>query len=337
MIETFDAHPRFRGFRIDTGALRVEMIELGGIVTRLEVPDRDGTFGDVLLGCPSIADYTGFHPHFNCLVGRYANRMTNARFVLDGTPRQLDANIPPHHLHGGHAGFGLRQWTGEVDGNAVVFRLTSADGEGGYPGNLVAQARYTFERSQVTLDLIANTDAPTPVSLTSHHYYNLSGVAGTTVHDHEVTVHAAAYLPVTEDLTQSGMIRPVYGTPFDLRATATLGDRLAADDPQIRLAGDGFDHTFVIEGDGFRQAAVVRHPSSGRTLAVATDQPGVQLYTGNTLRALGKHGDRYPVHGGLCLETQQFPDAPNHPNYPDAILRPGKTFRARTAFSFSVT
>ena len=337
MIETFDAHPDFKGFRVDTGSLRAELIELGGTLTRLEVPDRNGAFADVLLGCRTLADYLGPHPHFNCLVGRYANRITNAQFTLDGVTHRLDANIPPHHLHGGRDGFGLRPWQGEVDGDGIVFRLRSASGDGGYPGTLDVKAEYRFAGARVALQIAAIADAPTPVSLTSHHYYNLSGVQGSTVADHEVSVHAAAYLPVSEDLTQLGIVRPVFGTPFDLRIPATLGNAMAADDRQIGLAGNGFDHTFVLAGSGLRLVAEVRHPASGRTLTVATDQPGIQLYTGNTLSALGKHGRPYPVHGGLCLETQQFPDAPNHPNYPNAILRPGERFRARTEFEFSVT
>ncbi len=335
MVETFEAHSDFKGFRVDTGALRAELLEHGGIVSRIEVPDRDGHFADVLLGCPSIAAYAGFHPHFNCLVGRYANRMTGARFSLDGKTYELDANIPPHHLHGGRQGFGLKKWLGTMEQNAVVFRLTSPSGEAGYPGNLAVEARYTFRGASITLDLTATTDAATPVSLTSHHYYNLGGVQGTTVHDHEVSINASAYLPVTAELTQSGVVQPVYGTPFDLREPVVLGDAMTLDDPQIRLAGGGFDHTFVVAGTGLRSAAHVRHPPSGRALRVETDQPGVQLYTGNTLSAIGKHGERYPLHGGLCLETQQFPDAPNHPNYPNAVLRPGRTFRARTVFTFS--
>ena len=333
-IETFAAHPDFEGYRVDTGSLRAELIELGGTVTRLEVPARDGTFADVLLGCPTVADYRGFHPHFNCLVGRYANRMTNAEFTLDGVTHGLDANIPPHHLHGGRAGFGVRRWKGSVYGDGVVFRLTSTSGDGGYPGTLDVMAEYRLAGARMSLEITAATDAPTPVSLTSHHYYNLSGVPGSTITDHEVAIHAAAYLPVSEDLTQLGIVRPVFATPFDLRRPVTLGEAMAADDPQIRMAGDGFDHTFVVAGRGLRPAAEVRHAASGRTLMVTTDQPGIQLYTGNTLSALGKHGRRYPVHGGLCLETQQFPDAPNHPNYPNAILRPGERFRARTEFEF---
>ena len=338
MIEAFAAHPSFRGFRIDTGVLRVELIELGGIVARIETPDRQGRWANLLLGCPTVADYLGFHPHFNCLVGRYANRMTNARFVLDGRTYGLDANLPPHHLHGGTGGFGTRRWEGAIDGDGVALRLLSPAGEAGYPGNLLVLARYGFAGSRIRLDFAATTDAPTPVSLTAHHYYNLSGAVGT-VADHEIAVSADAFLPVSDDLTQLGEIRSVDGTPFDLRQPRRLAEAMAAPDEQMRLAGGGFDHTFVLRppaGAGLRKAAVVRHPASGRILEVATDQPGMQLYTGNTLHEAGRHGRRYPQYGGLCLETQQFPDAPNHPCYPSAILRPGETFRASTEFAFSV-
>ena len=335
MVEPFPAHPRFGGFRVDTGALRAELIEHGGVVTRIEVPDRSGQWANVLLGCPAIADYLRPHPHFNCLVGRYANRMTNARFVLDGRTYTLDANLPPHHLHGGTAGFGHQRWAGAIDGDAVVFNLRSTAGEAGYPGTLEVEARYRFAGANIRLDFTATTDAPTPVSLTSHHYYNLSGAVGT-VADHEVAIAAAAFLPVSDHLTQLGEQRPVAGTPFDLREPRPLAVPMAAPDAQMRLAGGGFDHTFVLAGAGLRHAAFVRHPASGRTLQIATDQPGVQLYTGNTLHEWQCGGRRYPQHGALCLETQQFPDAPNQPAYPNAILRPGEIFRASTEFAFGV-
>lgn len=339
MIETFDAHPDFKGFRVHTGALRAELIELGGIVTRLEVPDRDGVYRNVLLGCPAISDYLDFHPHFNCLVGRYANRMTGARCTVDRVTHHLDANIPPHHLHGGRDGFATRVWQGAAHGDTVELRLVSEDGDCGYPGLLTVVARYRFGDAVVGLTFAAQTNAPTPVSLTSHHYYNLSGSAeqGATVADHQLSINADAFLPVSEELTQLGEIRSVAGTPFDLRETVTLADAMASADAQMRLANGGFDHTFVVRDEGFRQAAKVRHPPSGRTLTVSTDQPGMQLYTGNALHEWGRHGRRYPSHGGLCLETQQFPDAPNHAAYPDATLRPGQTFVAHTEFAFSVT
>jgi len=336
LVEVFQAHPDFLGFRFDTGELIAEVIELGGIVTKIEVPDRAGDFANVLLGCPAIADYLDAHPHFNCLVGRYANRMTNARFELDGVTYQLDANLPPHHLHGGHAGFGLRRWTGTAEHDGVSLKLESPDGEAGYPGQLTVEARYRFKGSTIGLEFHAVTDAPTPVSLSSHHYYNLSGVAGTTIDDHEVVIDADAFLPVSSALTQLGEIRSVSGTPFDLRRRAVLGDVFRDADDQMRLADGGFDHTFVLKA-GFERAAMLRHPDSGRTLTVTTDQPGVQFYTANTLHTAGRHGRRYPQRGAFCLETQQFPDAPNHPSYPDAVVRPNQPFTARTVFSFGVS
>lgn len=335
LIEVFQAHPDFLGFRVDTGELTAEVIELGGIVTKIEVPDRRGDFANVLLGCPAIADYLDPHPHFNCLVGRYANRMTDARFELDGVAYQLDANLPPHHLHGGYAGFGLRQWTGAALDDGVSLKLESADGDAGYPGNLTVEARYRFKGSDISLEFHAATDAPTPVSLSSHHYYNLSGIPGTTVGDHEVVIAADAFLPVSSALTQLGEIRSVSGTPFDLRRRVILRDAFRAADAQMQLAEGGFDHTFVLK-PGFQRAAVVRHPGSGRTLTVTTDQPGVQFYTANTLHTAGRHGRRYPQRGAFCLETQQFPDAPNHAGYPNAIVRPERPFTARTVFSFGV-
>ena len=336
MVETFDAHASFKGFRVDTGRVRAELIEVGGIVARLEVPDREGRFGNVLLGCPRLADYLGPHPHFNCLVGRYANRMTNARFMLDGAEYVLDANIPPHHLHGGAGGFGARRWAGEATPDGVVFRLRSADGDGGYPGNLQVDARYAFHGDRMTLEFEAGADAPTPVSLTFHPYFNLSAEPGATVADHEVMIDADAFLPVSEALTQLGETRPVAGTPFDLRRPRRLADVFDAADAQMALADGGFDHTFAIAGAGLRRAAVVHHPMSGRELTVSTDQPGMQFYTANTLHTAPGRGRRHPRRGALCLETQQFPDAPNHAAYPDAILRPGEVFRARTEFAFAV-
>ena len=337
-ITPFQANPRFRGFRIETSELRAELIELGGIVTRIEVPDRHGAWANVLLGCPTIADYLEPHPHFNCLVGRYANRMTQAQFFLDGKTWHLDANVPPHHLHGGSNGFGTRFWTGRIEDDAVVFNLVSPDGDCGYPGTLQAQARYRFSAACIALDIEATTDAPTPVSITSHHYYNLSGRIGA-IADHVVAINADSFLPVSEQLTQLGEIRPVAGTSFDLRQPTRIGVAMADPDAQMRLAGGGFDHTFAInDGAGaMRHAATVHHPPSGRTLTIATDQPGMQFYTCNTLHEAAPHGARYPKFGGLCLETQQFPDAPNHPNYPNTILRPGDTFHARTEFAFSTS
>ena len=336
-IDAFDAHPKFRGFRLATAVLRVTIIEHGGTITSIEAPDRDDEFANVLLGCPTLGGYLGHHPHFNCLVGRYANRIAGARFELDGEVHELDANIPPHQLHGGRRGFGVRHWQGSVEDEAVVLRLTSEDGDGGYPGTLEVVARCSLVDSRLALDFEAVADAPTPVSLTSHGYFNLCGNPASTVADHEVAIAASRYLPVSEELLQLGELQAVGGTPFDLRQGVVLGERLFLEDVQLQRAG-GFDHTFVIDGEGMREAAQVYHPGSGRTLAVHTDQPGVQLYTGNTLDEFSADGVPYTRHGALCLETQQFPDAPNHGAYlrhcPRAILRPGEVWRASTSFAF---
>lgn len=319
--------------RDDDSAIRVHLIDYGATVTNIWCADRDGKAGDVLLGCPEPEDHAKPHPHFNCIVGRYANRITNAQFELDGVLYKLDANIPPHQLHGGSQGFANRLWSGAKQGNTVKFDLNSADGDAGFPGEVTVTATYTLNGPVLRLELSATTSKPTPISLTAHHYFNLSAQHGTSVRDHEISINADHYLPVSEGLTQLGRIDDVTNTPFDLRRQTPLGIRLHDSHPQIQLAG-GFDHTFALNDSGLRDAAHVYEPNSGRQCTVRTDQPGVQLYTCNTLDANGKDGVRYGKHQGLCLETQQFPDAPNHDNYPDAVLRPGEIWRAVTEYEF---
>ena len=317
----------------DASRIRVHLIDYGATVTNIWCADRDGNVGDVLLGCPTPEDHAKPHPHFNCIVGRYANRITNAQFELDGVRYQLDANIPPHQLHGGRHGFANRLWTGVKDGNSVTFELISADGDSGFPGEVSVSATYKLNGSVLRLELSAKTNKPTPISLTAHHYFNLSGQHGSHIGDHEISINADHYLPVSDGLTQLGRIDEVTNTPFDLRRQIPLRERLDDNHPQIQLA-DGFDHTFALNGTGLRDTAQVYDPSSGRYCTVRTDQPGVQLYTCNTLDARGKNGVHYRKHQGLCLETQQFPDAPNHANYPDAILRPGEVWRGITEYEF---
>ena len=309
-------------------------MEYGATVTNLWCSDREGNISDVLLGCPTPQHHLKPHPHFNCIVGRYANRITNAKFRLDGRTYYLAANIPPHHLHGGTEGFANRVWRGTQEVGRVIFRLDSRDGEQGYPGNLFTSAIYSLHGNTLRLEINATTDAPTPVSLSAHHYFNLSGKQGTSINDHRLTLNADHYLPVSEQLTQLGQIEPVSGSVFDLRSDIRLAEVLNSTHPQIRLAG-GVDHNFVVNGEGLRQVAQAYHPESGRQLTVSSNQPGVQLYTSNTLHAFGKNLARYENHQGFCLETQQFPDAPNHSNYPDAILRPDETYHAVTEYELS--
>ena len=313
--------------------MEVDLIDHGATVTRILTPDRRGSLADVLLGCPTPEDYLRPHPHFNCLVGRYANRITDARFQLDGILYELDANVPPHHLHGGKHAFGLRRWSSEAIDQGVRFTLISPDGEGGYPGELDVVAEYTLHGMTLGLRYSATTTRPTPISLSSHHYYNLSGIQGSAIDDHQISINAAAFLPVSAELTQLGRIESVTNTPFDLQNTTRIGDRLGSTHEQIQPLG-GFDHAFVITGQELREAAHIIDPYSGRSLTVRTDQPSMQLYTTNTLRAQGKEGIVYQPHQGICLETQQFPDAPNQKNYPDPILRPGEIYTATTEFVF---
>ena len=315
--------------------LRVELIDYGATVTSILAPDRDGVFGDVLLGCPTPLDYLNPHPHFNCLVGRFANRMTQARFRLNGEEYRLEPNIPPHHLHGGSQCFANRLWSSHPIEDGVSFSLTSEDGDAGYPGKLEVVAEYRLLESALDLRIHAETTRPTPVSLTAHHYFNLSGAVEPNAHEHILQLNADHYLPVSEDLTQIGQIEPVANSPFDLRKPTRLGEPLLSDHPQIQLA-EGVDHSFVINGDGMRECAILTEPQSGRQLTVITDQPAVQLYTTNSLRSRGKQGVRYSPHDGICLETQQFPDAPNHENYPNAILNPGEIYEAHTRFEFGI-
>lgn len=314
-------------------SISAQFIEYGATLVSLFVPDRRGNTADVLLGCAKPEDHALFHPHFNCIVGRYANRITNATFELDGESYQLETNVPPHILHSGKNGVANRIWSSRSVQNGIQFRIHSEDGDAGFPGRVEIVSTYTLVDQTLKLELEATTSRPTPVSLTSHHYYNLSGIQGSSIADHRIQMNADAYCPVSSSLTQLGRVEPVEDTPFDLRQLTRLGDRLEDGDEQIQLAG-GFDHNFVINGCGTRVVAKVVEPTSGRVLIVKSNQPGVQLYTSNTLNAEGKNGVRYTKHQGFCLETQQFPDAPNHSTYPDAILRPGQRFYAVTEFSF---
>ncbi len=334
MVSTKSVGNQYGLHNADT-TIRARFIDYGATVTNLWCVDRHGQVGDVLLGCPTPQDYVKPHPHFNCLIGRYANRMTNAQFSLDGVQHQLEANIPPHQLHGGKQGFANRLWIGRRNGNTVQFELTSVDGDAGFPGEVKVVAIYTLEGHTLRLDMSATTTKPTPISLTAHHYFNLSTKQSSHIGDHELMINANKYLPVSNQLTQLGRIEDVLDTPFDFRSGTDLASRLQASHPQVQLA-DGIDHTFVIHGTGFREAATVYHRPSGRKLTVHTDQPAMQLYTCNTLDAAGKDGVRYAKHQGLCLETQQFPDAPNHRHYPSAILRPGEVWRGSTAYTFEV-
>jgi aldose 1-epimerase len=336
-------------------------ITYGGIITSLLVPDRDGALGDVVLGFDRLDPYLAGTPYIGSIVGRYGNRIAHGRFQVDGTTRVLARNAGAHHLHGGNVGFDQVLWSGEpfdgAGGVGVVFTYTSPDGEEGYPGTLSAGVTYTLtDQNALFVDYVATTDAPTPVNLTQHSYFNLAGEGSGTVLDHELHLAASRYTPVDAGLIPTGVLAPVEGTPFDFRTPTAIGARIEVDHPLIVRCG-GYDFNVVLDGRDGRAAAGsgrraatllpeidtafaarVVEPTTGRMLEVYTQEPGLQLYAGNGLDGtlVGKSGRPYVSRSGLCLETQHFPDSPNQPAFPSTILRPGEVYRTRTVWAFGV-
>jgi len=330
---------------LDNGrGLVLKAINLGGIVTSLCCPDRKGRSANVVLGFDNLADYVERNPNFGTLVGRYANRICEGRFRLDGNLFALARNDAAHALHGGPTGFGKRWWSIEPrpatdDGSvALALRRCSGDGEEGYPGRLDVEVIYTLTpNDEWRIDYRATTSRATVVNLTHHAYWNLAGAG--TVLDHELTLNASRFLPVDSGLIPTG-IADVAGTPFDFREPTPIGARIRSGDPQLMRAR-GYDHCFVLDRagvNGLVQAARLREPLSGRVLDIETTQPGVQFYSGNFLdgRLRGSGGQAYRQGDGLCLETQHFPDSPNHPEFPSTVLRPGETFQSTTVHRFSI-
>jgi len=337
----------------NTRGVEVRIITYGAVIVSIKTPDRNGRFDDVVTGFDTLEGYLTRSRFFGAVAGRYANRIANARFTLDGTTYELAANNGKNHLHGGRRGFDKVVWKGapfERGGNVGV-RLTyvSTDGDEGYPGRLDVSVTYTLTpRDELIVDYGATTDKATPINLTNHSYFNLAGDGSGTILQHVVTIDADRYTPTDETQIPTGELAPVDGTPFDFRSPTAIGARIDADDEQLRR-GKGYDHNFVLrsadsagrspQGFALHHAARVVDPSSGRTLDVATDQPGLQLYTGNNLdgSAVGKNGHVYARRTSMCFETQHFPDSPNHANFPSTILRPGRPFHSRTIFTFGVT
>jgi aldose 1-epimerase len=324
--------------------MEVRAITLGGIITSIRVPDRDGNLGDVALGFDAIDGYIKNPPFFGAIIGRYANRIGKGQFTLDGKTYKLATNNGPNHLHGGIVGFDKVVWKAESfekdDRVGVVFTHTSPDGDEGYPGTLSLRVTYTLTaENALEVDYEATTDKATPINLTQHTYFNLAGDGSRDVLDHVLTVNASRFTPVDGTLIPTGELASVEGTPFDFRKPTAIGARIGASDTQIRY-GNGYDHNYVLDrnGDGVVLAARVEEPTTGRVLEVSTTEPGMQLYTGNFLDGsiTGKSGHVYKQRMGFCLETQHFPDSPNKPAFPNTILKPGETYRSKTVFGFSV-
>jgi len=328
--------------------IELRVLDYGGIIVSLKLPDRAGKFDDVVLGYDSLAGYERASPYFGALIGRYGNRIARGRFTLDGRTYTLATNNGPNHLHGGARGFDKVVWDvtpfDGPDSVGLILRYTSRDGEEGYPGMLHATVTYTLtNRDELIFDYHATTDRATPVNLTQHSYFNLAGHGrGGDILGHVVTLNADHFTPVDSTLIPTGEVRSVAGTPFDFRSPTSIGARIDAEDLQLRH-GRGYDHNFVLNkggkgGTGLTLAARVYEPTSGRVMEISTTEPGLQFYSGNyldgTLR--GKQGVVYGHRGGFAMETQHFPDSPNKPAFPSTILRPGAEYRSRTIYAFSV-
>lgn len=319
--------------------LRARAMEYGAILVSLEVPGRDGTLDDVALGFDALEPYLKGHPLFGSTVGRYANRIANASFTLDGVEHRITRNAGQNHIHGGGSKrFDKVVWRGhpfkrdtEV---GVRFTHLSLDGEEGFPGNLNCIVTYTLTgENELRIGYEATTDKPTVVNFTNHSYFNLAGAGNGDVLDHELTVNARWYTPAGEGLIPTGEIRAVEGTPLDFTTPHKIGARISE-----LTETRGYDHNYVLNGSygALALAARVCEPTSGRVMEAYTTEPGMQLYTANGMRGIeGKGGKVYNRHYGFCLETQHFPDSPNKPHFPSTVLRPGQKFESTTVFKFS--
>lgn len=327
-------------FTLTSGDIEVRLMDFGAHLVSVRTPDRTGKMADVVLGFDSLEPYLkGGNGYQGALVGRFANRIAKGQFTIDGATYQIPINNGPNALHGGPVGFDRYVWKAEEVADGVEFTHVSPDGDMGFPGTLTAKVRYTLKGNTLRLDYSATTDKPTVLNLTNHCYFNLRGDDQGDILDHVVELAADHYTPVGAGQIPTGDIAAVAGTPLDFRAPHGVGERINSDFEQLTMAR-GYDHNFVVSGPAgtLRRAARVTEPEHGRTLTVETTEPGVQFYSGNFLNGTvtGRHGKKYEPRTGLCLETQVFPDAPNHPNFPNSVLRPGETFQSTTTFTFGV-
>jgi aldose 1-epimerase len=323
-------------YTLSTGVSSVGIINYGGIVTHIDVPDKNGKIADVVLGCSSLEGYRKSSPYFGCVVGRYANRIARGTFTLNGHEYHLAANDHRNHLHGGIRGFDKVVWQAEpFEGKQIAgvrLTYTSADGEEGYPGTLMVTVTYSLDvGGKLQIEYDATCDSPTVINLSHHSYFNLAGEGNGDVLGHLMKINAGRYTVVDSELIPTGELRSVEGTPMDFRSPTAIGARI------VDVPG-GYDHNYVLDRKDNTLASVARvtDPVGGRVLVVSTTEPGLQFYSGNFLDGTitGRGGKKYPQHGGFCLEAQHFPDSPNHPEFPSTVLMPGSHYRQTTVYHF---
>ena len=324
-------------YTMENETLRVKILTLGGTIAAIEAPDKAGNMADICLGFDNVKTYEEHTCFFGALIGRYANRIGGARFTLNGEEYTLAKNDGANHLHGGPTGYHTKVWHARPQENSLVLTTTSADMEEGYPGNVKLEVVYTLDGNSLTIRYLAVSDKDTVINLTNHAYFNLAGHDSGTILDHVMKINADRFTRVGEGSIPTGELPDVSGTPFDLREGKRIGEQIDDENADL-LTTSGYDHNFVLNGDGWKEAAFVTEETTGRTLAVYTDQPGVQFYAGNfiTPGLIGKDGKEYVRRGGFCLETQVFPDTPNQPDFPTCLLKKGDIYAARTTFVFGV-
>jgi aldose 1-epimerase len=328
-------------YTLEDGKITVRILNYGGIVMSLEAPDRNGKPENIVLGFDSLEGYvkSGNKPYMGAIIGRYANRIAGGTFQLNGRTYNIPKNDGDNALHGGLNGFNTKVWTAKEINDGVELRYVSKDGEEGFPGTLTTTVRYTLIGNELRIEYTAKTDADTVLNLTNHSYFNLKGQGNGDILGHEMKIYAHRYTPVNAHLIPTGELAPVAATPFDFLKSTVIGSRIDSDNEQLKLAR-GYDQNWVLDGGGKKVelAAEAYEPTTGRVLEVLTDQPGIQFYTGNFLdgSVTGTGGKVYNHRYAFCLETQHFPDSPNHPQFPTTKLRPGETFHSTTTYKFSV-
>lgn len=327
-------------FTLTGGKVTVQVTNFGARIVSVQAPDRNGKDADVVLGYKDLAGYEADkNTYLGSTPGRYANRVAGGAFQIDGQTYHVPLNNAPNALHGGTTGFDRKVWTSHEIANGVEFTLVSPDGDMGFPGKLTAHVTFTLSGNALHIDYKATTDKATVLNLTNHTYFNLAGEGSGTILNQMMQINSKQYTPVDANLIPTGKLEPVAGTPFDFTHPTLIGSRIEQDNPQLKRGG-GYDHNYVIEGAAgtMRVAAKAYDPGSGRTLTVSTTEPGMQFYTGNSLKGetTGVSGHVYGKNDAFCLETQHFPDSPNRPGFPTTELKPGHTFHSETVFTFGV-